>query len=346
MSKILLFTDVHWSATTSIVRGKGQTYSTRLEFLVKSLNWVNELAVEKNCDAMICLGDFFDKSQITADEITPLRDIKWNKLPTTYLVGNHESNVASLDFSTVDMFRNKRVKIVSKPEVMFDDYYDLLFLPYITEDNRKSIKEYYDELKTVTNRKIIVFSHNDLKNVQYGGFVSKTGFDIEDIEANCDLFLNGHIHNGGFVTSKVVNLGSLTAQNFTNDSFEYEYGCWILDTNTLDLTFYENPYSLNFYKIDINTKEDIKKLYKLKSNAVLSIRCLDELVELTKEVLDSIKDIITYRLILYTNNKASVEQAIISDSVNHLNKFAEFMRNRDDIEDKATLEEELAHICK
>ena len=341
--KYLLFTDVHWSLNTSIVRSKGQTYSTRLELLVKSLNWVNELAVEKNCDAMVCLGDFFDKSQITADEITPLRDIKWNKLPTTYLVGNHESNVASLDFSTVDMFRNKRVKIVSKPECCALSDCNILYLPYITEDNRKDLKEYLSFINKVPT---IIFSHNDLKNVQYGGFVSKTGFDIEDIEANCDLFLNGHIHNKGFVSSKVVNLGSLTAQNFTNDSFEYEYGCWILDTNTLELTFYENPYSLNFYKIDVDKKEDINKLYKLKSNTVLSIRCLDELADLTRDVISSIKDIIEYRMTIYSNTVVESTNEISIDSSNHLDKFIKFMRSREDVEYKDILEEELKEICK
>ena len=45
----------------------------------------------------------------------------------------------------------------------------------------------------VKNR--IILSHNDLAGLQLGKYISKTGFDINDIDKNCALFINGHLHN-------------------------------------------------------------------------------------------------------------------------------------------------------
>ena len=70
--KILIVGDVHWSTYSSIVRSRGKKYSTRLENLINSVNWAERIADEENCDRIIYLGDFFDKADLTAEEITAL----------------------------------------------------------------------------------------------------------------------------------------------------------------------------------------------------------------------------------------------------------------------------------
>lgn len=342
--RILFFTDVHWSTNTSIVRGRGKKYSTRLELLIKSLNWLNSLATKESCDAMICLGDFFDKSVLTDEEISALREIKWNKLPTYYLVGNHESSVASLDFSTVDLFRNKRVEIVSKVKLLPLDTCQILFLPYITEDNRLPLYDYMKDLEIV-NKKLIVCSHNELKGINYGAYESKVGFDIEDIKVNCSLFLNGHLHNGEWVSKNILNLGSLSAHNFTNDSLKYEYGVWILDTEAFEMSFYENPYSLNFYKLEINKKEDLKVLSQLKNNAVVSIRCLDEFEKEVRELINNSKAVLEHKIIIYSNKTNKVASTATLEAVDHLKQFQEFILQREDI-DLEVAQKELIEVCK
>lgn len=74
--RVLIFSDVHWSATSSIVRTIADKYTLRLQLLLNSMNWVNNQAVVNNCDFMICAGDFFDRTTINDLELTALRDIK------------------------------------------------------------------------------------------------------------------------------------------------------------------------------------------------------------------------------------------------------------------------------
>lgn len=78
--KILIYSDLHWCQDSSIVRSLGNRYSTRLEYLIKSLNWAEELAVKQECVCIINLGDMFDKPTLNAMEITALKDIKWSSL--------------------------------------------------------------------------------------------------------------------------------------------------------------------------------------------------------------------------------------------------------------------------
>ena len=57
---ILLYSDVHWSTYSSIIRKRNDKYSVRLDNLIKSMNWIRELSSSYNCKYDICLGDFFD----------------------------------------------------------------------------------------------------------------------------------------------------------------------------------------------------------------------------------------------------------------------------------------------
>lgn len=74
--KILLYTDVHVSEFSSIIRSMGEKYSTRLENLIASINWAEKIATENNCDEIICLGDFFDKPELNSSELTAMKEIK------------------------------------------------------------------------------------------------------------------------------------------------------------------------------------------------------------------------------------------------------------------------------
>ena len=344
--KIAIFTDVHWSTNTSIVRQRGDKYSLRLEMLIKGLCWFNELAKKNECGLCVCAGDFFDKSTCNDEELSALKEVNWldEYHQIDFIVGNHESSRQDLEFTSVDALSSDSFRIIKK--VMVENYKDvqIYYLPYITEYDRKPLKEYlidYDESK-----KHIIFSHNDIANIQYGGFLSKTGFSVEEIEQCCDLYLNGHIHNSEWITKKILNLGSMTAQNFTNDSFKYKYGAWILDTDTMSLDFFENPYSLNFYKIDVESAEDLSIFKNLKDNAVVSCKCIDSLKDELQKTLSDTKGIITYKII-YTKENVALDasnEQITLNSKDHLEQFKEYITQTLGLSE--VVQQELLEVCK
>lgn len=342
--KYLLYTDCHWNQYSSIIRSRGDKYSTRLENLIKSVNWAEDLAVRENCDAVVCLGDFFDKPELTAEEISALKEIKWNILKHYFLIGNHESNVAALNYSSTDTFYNKNgFEIISKPT--FVPSLNILFLPYILEENRKKLQEY---VVMGNDKPRIIFSHNDVKGIQYGVFKSKEGFDKEDIDNSCDLFLNGHLHNGVQFSEKGINLGNLTGQNFSEDASKYQHCAFILDTETLHLKSFVNPHAFNFYKFQIDTEEDLKRAslkLLLSKNNIVNFKCEESLVEKLKLIVSTDKDIISHRITIFKNDlKVEEGKEQVLHTVDHLEQFSNFVL--DTLGASEVLKEELVIICK
>lgn len=322
--KIGIIGDIHWSRYSSILRQRGDKYSIRLENCIKSINWAEKLT--SDCIYTVYLGDFFDSSELNSEEITALNDIKWSDSLHTFLVGNHEMGINDLSYSSSHLFGFTSVftdRIIDKPHQCKVDNISLRYLPYILEDNRLPLSEYfYDD----GAEKVIIFSHNDIAGIQMGKFISPNGFTVEEIHANCDLFINGHLHNGSKIDNKIINVGNLTGQNFSEDAFKYDHCVMILDTDTMRIEVYENPYAINFYKVDTLTQNF--SLDNLKNNAVITLKTTQEEQSNYKQVLDNSDKIIASRLIIApTDNINTTNNNKEILAVNHLDKFSEYVLN-------------------
>lgn len=346
--KYLIYSDVHFCEYSSIIRSEGQKYSTRLENLINSVNWAENLALEHNCNEIISLGDFFNAPDLNSREITALQEIVWAPLPHTFIVGNHDASTKSLKYNSIMALKNNGFKIIDSPELLtlsdIDNIKQLLFLPYISDNENISLKEY----KINENYPCVILSHNDIKGIQYGMIESKNGFDIAEINELNYLFLNGHIHNPSRFSNKGYNIGNLTGQNFKEDSFKYQHQVAILDTVSNSLEFIENPYAFNFYIVSVNNILDIKQLDEIKNNAVLSIKCDEDLKEELLKLLAQIDDKIVAKRIMFvkTAQKTSASNLLELQNyaTNYLNEFSIFCRNN--IEKSDVLEYELGEVCK
>lgn len=334
--RVCYYTDVHWSQNSSIVRGRGEKYSKRLENLIQSVNWAEELAYDCNCSAVICGGDFFDSPQLNSEEISALKEVIWAPISHVFLTGNHESNVSNLEFSTTDIFSLCPNSVVmSYPQqyvIEGTNNVEFCFLPYVLERDRKPLVDYFGNKSTDR----IIFSHNDIKDVQYGQFISTEGFSVSEIESACDLFINGHIHHCGYVTEKIINGGNLTGQNFTEDATKFEHCALIIDTDTMSVSFYKNPHALNFYKIDFTKSESFESEFEkmignqLKTNSVITIKVMQENIDYARKLLSNCpSNVSEYRIITEHQNVAKTEEIEVVDtnSSDHLQKFKEFVLN-------------------
>ena len=355
--KILLYTDVHFCKSSSIVTGRGKRFSTRLENIIESLNWAENLGKEKRVAKTICLGDFFDRPNLNDEELTALNSIEWNDgSEHIFLVGNHEAVNQSLAFSSTQALTSVRGGVIQDTIDLIDadEHSQIMFLPYVTEDSRKRISD-YDAFANGRDpsKKLIVCSHNDIKGIRYGAFESKQGFDLADIEASCDMFINGHLHNGDWLNGKktILNLGNLTGQNFSEDAFRYKHQAMILDTDGLSVEFHENPFAMNFYKIQVACEADIKKLDRIKGNAVLSVKCSEAVADKLESALDGMSGRIVERKVTVYSESGGCQAADSSELVrvdNHLDQFRQFIMTRGDDEfaDRDLVMSELTEVCR
>lgn len=327
---ILIYCDNHFCTYSSIVRGRGIKYSVRLENQIQSISWAESLAEEYNCDCIIHLGDFFDKPDLNSEELTALKEIKWSKVKHYFIVGNHEIASKDLYYNSLNVLANVG-KVVDKPEMLSVQGCDIVLLPYVVGVEKPALKSIIEELckgtlstQEVKNR--IILSHNDIKGLQYGQYVSKLGFDIEDIYDNCDLFINGHLHNQTQINKKMLNLGNLTGQNFSEDAEKYSHCVAILDTDTLKVDLINNPYALNFYKFDFTIRPGMEETLLKCKNGVVTAKVYESSVSAVREFIKNKCNIIEYRLISVAEHTSIEPQSKLElTTVNHIDKFKEYL---------------------
>lgn len=346
--KILCYTDPHFCEKSSIVAKYGINYSYRLENQIQSLNWLESTAESEDCAAIICLGDFFDHANLTDQELTALKDINWAKgIEHFFIVGNHESEENDLQYSSTMALASHNKHVISSPQILdFDvdgERVEFAFLPYILESNRQPLSSYFPP--TGENLRILL-SHNDIYGLQLGPVVSKTGFTVEELEEACHLCINGHLHNGQKISNKVLNLGNLTGKDFSENAFKYEHRALLIDTLSAEIKFIENPYALNFYKLEISSEQDLEQLDNLKQNAVLSIKCKETFIDSLRAILNKLPTIVEYRIILLKEETTGLNESIsIADlCVDQCSKFAECCRAK--LDNSELLEYELSEILK
>lgn len=343
MVKYAICGDIHWSTYSSIIRKRSRKYSQRLSQLIKSVNWFEKLSKEHHCDGEIFLGDTLDRPDLNAEELTALQDVKWNKIPKHFLVGNHESNINTLEYSSAKYFESISADVVNESKKLeITDNLDFYLIPYITTDKILDLKDYID---VKSKKKKIVFAHQDLAGIQYGRFTSKNGFDVKDITKNCDLFFNGHLHNSQIIKNKIILPGILCGQNFNEDAFKYEHLVYILtihDDGSFEYEAFENPEAFNFYKLRFEKEKDFKILDKLKDHAVVSIVCEEKLSLKLPKILKQYKNISESRLLLFYDYTRNNDDSISILADDYIKQFILLAQER--LEPSSILDSELIRL--
>ena len=315
--------DVHWSRYSSIVRSRGEKYSLRLENCIKSINWAEKTFDDNDCEEIVYLGDFFDKPELNAEEITALKDIKWSNKRHYFLTGNHEITNVDLSNSSASVF-----SLIPNKEVLTNSIQhsreNIVFIPYTKPGDDGEL--FFSEFLVEKHPKII-FSHNDIKGIQMGKYLSKAGFDLDSINNTCELFINGHLHNGEQI-GNLINLGNLTGQNFSEDAFKYKHRIMVIDTYTLEIEYFDNPYAFNFCKIGI---EDLGKLNGI-NNCVVTLQVPSDYdLSIARSKLEKFDNVVTSRIIrefLQSSESTENEFNTSSLSINHIEKFIEYATNK------------------
>lgn len=313
--KIAICADNHFAEKSSVIYGPGEVFSDRLENQLKSFEFVAKFGYP-----VIQLGDVFDRSIITAEEASCLHVLKqrvdfsnW-----TFLQGNHGW---SGGFDVMGVFENQ---VISKPTEATLGKLKVLFLPFNAKP--EDIKEYYD----------VIFGHIGIEGIPFGA----KGFDPDFIKSHCKLFLNGHLHNKNEFRQNCWNVGSLTGLNFSDECTNNEKGLWILDDETGEIEFIENPYAFNFYKFDEKTAES----YQIKhmKTACVSVHCSEDRADFFRE---KFKD--AYYLRLNIKNKITIKElseVINPVSIDYMQKFRD--KYLEKYGESSVVLEELAEVAK
>ena len=246
--KVAIITDTHYGA-----RKGSKHLHDYFELFYKNIFFPS--LEEYGVEAVIHMGDAFDsRKSIDYQSLEWSKRVVFNplkKYDVHMIVGNHDTyykNTNEVNSPELLLQTYKNIKTYSKPTEVNVGGLDILFLPWINQENEELS---FNTIKKTTCR--CAMGHLELQGFRVNRqLIMEHGLQSELFEKFSHVF-SGHYHtrsNDG----KIFYLGNPYEMFWTdvNDT----RGFHIFDTETLELTPINNPYKLfyNIYYDDINYK--------------------------------------------------------------------------------------------
>lgn len=306
--KVLVYTDAHFSINSSIILGKVGSLDGRLSHLIKSFEWIREVAKAENCDLVVNCGDLVDSTTLRSEEITALsKALSYHAtLNEIHVMGNHEILTSDGSINSINFIENfENHKLITTPTVTEYGELRFLYLPYGDYE--------IDELPDAD----IVFSHIDISNSDLNGFKLQARIEPNDLARKYKLLVNGHIHNHGWlVQDKVLNLGALSGQNFSSTAKSY---IAVIDTDTFSCKLIENPYALRFLKKEYKTLSGVVKFIDTLQGEgkrfAVHVSVPVAIAETTREMLDKCESILSSRVTAIRTVSSDSQEEIVYDEI-------------------------------
>lgn len=256
--KIAIITDLHLG-----VRNDSDSLLTHQEVFFKETFF--PYLDDNNIKHVLCLGDTFDKRKsICYVSLARSKEFFFDELDKRgieyhSIIGNHDCYYKSTnDINSPDLLLReyKTFKHYWKEPVRLEfGGCKIDMIPWITKDNYAKTLSYMEKSDAS-----IVMGHFEIKGFQmYRGSVAGHGMNAE-LFKKFDTVLSGHFHHkssGG----NIHYLGSPYQMNWSD--YGDKRGFHVLDTNTREIVFCENPKRM-FHKIIYDDSkmslEDIKDL--------------------------------------------------------------------------------------
>jgi DNA repair exonuclease SbcCD nuclease subunit len=236
--KIVLLTDTHYGA-------RGDSVAFDLYFKQFYDNVFFPTIEERKITHIIHLGDCFDRRKyINFSSLQSCKEYFFDKardlkIKIDMIVGNHDTfykNTNEVNSPDLLLKEYNNITTYGSPTTISVDGREILMLPWICTDN------YQESMKAIENTGAnVCFGHLELEGYQmFKGQENHEGFDPK-LFKHFDLVCSGHFHHRQ-AKGNITYLGN-PYQMFWND-YDDPRGFHIFDTDTLELEFIENPYTI------------------------------------------------------------------------------------------------------
>jgi DNA repair exonuclease SbcCD nuclease subunit len=248
--KIALVTDTHYGA-----RGDSKAFD---DFFRKFYDEVFFPELDKReIKTIVHLGDAFDRRKyINFSSLQSCKEYFFDaaqnrNIEVHMLVGNHDTfykNTNDVNSPELLLKEYENVTPYSYPVTITISGTHILMLPWICTDN------YNESLEQIRRTKAkVCFGHLELEGFQmFKGQDCHEGFDPK-LFKDFDLVCSGHFHHR-HTRGNITYLGN-PYQMFWND-YDDPRGFHIFDTETLELEFVENPFTI-FERLYYDDEKDL-----------------------------------------------------------------------------------------
>lgn len=252
MALVAMITDTHAG-----VRNDNPAFQL---YQKKCYEWFFDYIDKHDIKNVIHLGDIYDKRKnvnfmsarrLREDFLEPIEN---RGIYTCIIQGNHDSYYKDThEVNALDELIGSRytyINVISTPRVIDIDGLSIQLLPWITKSN------YEESIESIKNpRAPIAMGHLEINGfTMHRGLISDHGYD-RSIFDKFDKVFSGHYHHRSSI-GNVTYIGAFG--EYTWHDFNDPRGFSILDTDTREITFVKNPYSMfRIAKYDDVTNPDI-----------------------------------------------------------------------------------------
>src|SRR6056300_311135 len=238
--------------------------------------------IDKGIKTFIHLGDVVDRRKfINHNTAHNFKKVFWNKLEeldidTHIIIGNHDTYYKNTNEVNAmqNLQLNKNCKVYTTATEMEFDGCNILFLPWICDDN------YDDSIHAIDHStSSIVMGHLEVKGFEmHAGHINEHGLE-KSLFTKFEKVLSGHFHKKSD-DGRIFYLG--TQYEMTWSDYRCPKGFHIFDTDTREIERVINPVTM-FEKIIYNDKEtdyltlDIEKYNKKHVKLFVSNKTNDDM---------------------------------------------------------------------
>jgi len=253
--KVLVITDQHFG-----VRNDSLIY---VDYYKKFYNNIVIPFIKKyKIKHVLCLGDTFDRRKsVNFNSLEAAKEMWFKPLEDmgihlTMLVGNHDiyyKNTLRINAPSLLLGEYGNISIVDGPSEFLLGSLPVLGIPWICDDNRSRTYELLEQSTAP-----LCVGHLEFNGFEtVPGIVMAHGIDQGPFN-KFEKVLSGHFHTKS-TKGNIFYLGN-PYELYWND-YQSPRGFHILDTDTLDLKFYRNPYTMfeKFYYRDEDELPDTDK---------------------------------------------------------------------------------------
>lgn len=236
------------------------------------------------------------------------------------LVGNHDSyhkNTISVNSPSNLIDSSLKISIIDQP--LQTELVPAVFIPWVCQDNESHIMSALAE----TNARFL-FAHLELVGFEMNpGYIMEHGHDAK-LFSKFDKVITGHYHTHS-QKGNIFYTG--TPYQLTFNDVDDTKGFWLMDTDTGDMEFIENPYKM-FHKIvynngcdyDLSTVENcvVKLIVEEKQDQMkydIFVKSLQECNPMELKIVENFEQ--------FGDQKIDIDNIDISDTLSLLNRYVE-----------------------
>lgn len=248
VSKFIILGDTHFG-----VRGDSLKFHTYYERFYEKFMF--PYMEEHNIKVIYQLGDLFDRRKfVNFNTLAECKryffdHLKARGIQLITLLGNHDifwKESLAVNAQSLILGEYDNITVIDKPTRMHEDNASIDLIPWICKENESDVFSFIDNSKSD-----LCLGHFEIAGFpMYRGMVAEDGLS-HDMFAKYERVLSGHYHT----RSKQENIEYIgTPYEMTWQDAADPKGFSVFDTDTRELTFMQNPFTIH-EKIEYNDKE-------------------------------------------------------------------------------------------